>query len=432
MVAEGASTATSSVIGTPTAGAAAKKSFASKNLNSLTKAPAPTHRAGDTRYGGGRLLVLGKVRQASAGIATAPVPVNTPSLRRENNGQDINVSLVPTGGPGWGAAKEEPAPPPEPASSRLSSTISAPKVVPWAVRDSIDDDRRRPSITDRDPYSSDRRGSTSLRASEFPGLGARDKHSQQQLRPGGSLRDDDSAAQSGAAAVPLHDGSSADRQHGAGNTSSSSYSSRDFSSSAGGGGISGGDAGERAGGRWTHASHGLSSTAGSGAGGGYDTSRRDPAFSERRDSAAAAQPPPAPPARAAWGDTPPDERSSSDRRFDRSGSFSRSSFDRERRPPPGPPASFSSSWNSSHNASSSNAGGSSGGFDARGPQHYQSHSGSGGRSLGAPSWGASSSGGRGNSELDWRQQLRQGHEERSSSSGAAAGGEQRERSGSDR
>lgn len=62
-------------------------------------------------YGaGGRLLVLGsKNRDAGGGGGlSTPVPVNTPSLRRENKGQDISVPLVPSGGVGWGANKVTP------------------------------------------------------------------------------------------------------------------------------------------------------------------------------------------------------------------------------------------------------------------------------------------------------------------------------------
>jgi hypothetical protein len=41
----------------------------------------------------------------SIGSAATPVPMNTPSLLRENKGRDITVSLVPTGGAAvWGAS----------------------------------------------------------------------------------------------------------------------------------------------------------------------------------------------------------------------------------------------------------------------------------------------------------------------------------------
>lgn len=66
-------------------------------------------------YGaGGRLLVLGsKIRDtAASGNLATPVPVNTPSMRSENNGQDISVPLVPSGGVGWGANKQPASPPP--------------------------------------------------------------------------------------------------------------------------------------------------------------------------------------------------------------------------------------------------------------------------------------------------------------------------------
>ena len=43
-------------------------------------------------------------RMVSLGRVAAPKPINLPSQRLENNGQDPNVALVPTGTHTWSAA----------------------------------------------------------------------------------------------------------------------------------------------------------------------------------------------------------------------------------------------------------------------------------------------------------------------------------------
>ena len=67
-----------------------RKSFASRNLNSATRKPEQA-RPQRAYGGGGRLLVLGKRPEPTAASKTntvaAPVPMNTPSLRRESEGK---------------------------------------------------------------------------------------------------------------------------------------------------------------------------------------------------------------------------------------------------------------------------------------------------------------------------------------------------------
>lgn len=81
---------------------AGKTKYSSLNLNQTykgTKVETKTT-SGAARHG---LQSLGKVG-ASRRI---PPPANLPSLKSENSGNDPTVSLVPSGGGGWGSAKEK-------------------------------------------------------------------------------------------------------------------------------------------------------------------------------------------------------------------------------------------------------------------------------------------------------------------------------------
>lgn len=55
------------------------------------------------KSGGGRPSLVA----ASHLAAPVPTPINTPSLRKEHNGQDVGVSLVPSGRSGWGSGTSE-------------------------------------------------------------------------------------------------------------------------------------------------------------------------------------------------------------------------------------------------------------------------------------------------------------------------------------
>ena len=121
-----------------------RKSFASRNLNSATRKPEQA-RPQRAYGGGGRLLVLGKRPEPTAASKTntvaAPVPMNTPSLRRESGGQDVSVKLVPSGGGGWA---QEKAPEPEPEPRRLAPPANKePPVAPWAKQAVIDSTKPR-------------------------------------------------------------------------------------------------------------------------------------------------------------------------------------------------------------------------------------------------------------------------------------------------
>lgn len=100
---------------------AGKTKYSSLNLNQTykgTKVETKTS-SGTARHG---LQSLGKVG-ASRRI---PPPANLPSLKSENSGNDPTVSLVPSGGGGWGSAKEKPSETTPAAASQAIPPSSTP------------------------------------------------------------------------------------------------------------------------------------------------------------------------------------------------------------------------------------------------------------------------------------------------------------------
>ena len=120
--------------------------FENKNLNNVMKPP-PRPLIGSSNRGAfhvmaGDMKRVGKSVGSAAAPVAAPVPMNTPSLRRENGGKDVNVNLIATAGSVvWGGPSDAPkqdgyqavsgAPPPPPTSP----AATMPKTAPWAKSD---------------------------------------------------------------------------------------------------------------------------------------------------------------------------------------------------------------------------------------------------------------------------------------------------------
>ena len=123
--------------------------FANKNLNASVglKSSAGRGSGGKANLGRGNLLFISdntkRVAKLPIGAVAAPAPValNTPSIRKENNGKDISVNLVPVGVSSvWGQAddkKEESMAEQQQLAQQAAQTpqAPAPSVAPWAKKD---------------------------------------------------------------------------------------------------------------------------------------------------------------------------------------------------------------------------------------------------------------------------------------------------------
>eukprot|EP00638_Chattonella_subsalsa_P011828 CAMPEP_0117777432 /NCGR_PEP_ID=MMETSP0948-20121206/382_1 /TAXON_ID=44440 /ORGANISM="Chattonella subsalsa, Strain CCMP2191" /LENGTH=461 /DNA_ID=CAMNT_0005604541 /DNA_START=38 /DNA_END=1419 /DNA_ORIENTATION=+ len=164
--------------------AAGRSKYTSLNLNAVTKAPTTKQpKSGDLRYGaGGRLLILGKKPGDPSGAPTAaqgagttgsqqrvaaPVPLNTASLRRENNGNDVGVSLVNRGagaaGASWGnkVSQSDGKDADKSDSSQANSGV-------WKDKDDEPRERSRPLKRSDSKWGDD--DDSPLDNEQFPGL----------------------------------------------------------------------------------------------------------------------------------------------------------------------------------------------------------------------------------------------------------------------
>ena len=100
----------------------------------------------------GNLVVLGNKAGGSKGglkalgVAAAPTPLNTPSLKRENNGKDVNTVLVRVGSSVWGSkggvdekqGNEHDVPSQQQPPVENIPVVTAPKTDPWALKEKSD------------------------------------------------------------------------------------------------------------------------------------------------------------------------------------------------------------------------------------------------------------------------------------------------------
>lgn len=86
------------------------------------------------------LHMQGNKGKVFGAAVTVPIPVNTPSLRMENKGKDVNVNLIPLGSAGvWGASSSSSAESTEQANAApvsVPTTVhpSVSKPAPWATK----------------------------------------------------------------------------------------------------------------------------------------------------------------------------------------------------------------------------------------------------------------------------------------------------------